>query len=149
EEAIGRFTLSVVEDDRSYSVALFEKAYGILEQRSLKSAQSLERLREFAQRCQEAKVDSRLMEYLESQAPDEYLDPLLASLITNPVRLPTSDNVMDLAVIKGQLLSDPRDPFNRAPLSVDMLEPLPDMKREISEWRERKIQEYQANQQQK
>ncbi|KAJ2633580.1 Ubiquitin conjugation factor E4 [Coemansia sp. RSA 1290] len=146
EEAIGRFTLSVVEDDRSYSVSLFEKAYGILEQRSLKSAQSLERLREFAQRCQEAKVDSRLMEYLESQAPDEYLDPLLASLITNPVRLPTSDNVMDLAVIKGQLLSDPRDPFNRAPLTVDMLEPLPDMKREISEWRERKIQEYRANQ---
>ncbi|KAJ2363353.1 Ubiquitin conjugation factor E4, partial [Coemansia sp. RSA 2611] len=120
-------------------------AYAILEQRSLKSPDSLERLREFARKCQDAKVDSRAIEYLESQAPDAYLDPLLASLITEPVRLPTSDNVMDLAVIKGQLLSDPRDPFNRAPLTVDMLEPLPELKQEIAQWRERKMEEYRSS----
>ncbi|KAJ2823316.1 Ubiquitin conjugation factor E4, partial [Coemansia erecta] len=142
-EAIARFVMAVAEDDRSYSQALFDKAFYILDQRSLKSPQSLARLREFAHKCQGAKVDSRAMEYLESEAPDAYLDPLLASLMTNPVRLPTSDNIMDLAAIKGQLLSDPRDPFNRAPLSVDMLEPLPELKREIAEWRERKLREYQ------
>ncbi|KAJ2158357.1 Ubiquitin conjugation factor E4, partial [Coemansia sp. RSA 552] len=142
EEAVGRFVMAVVEDDRSYSALLFQKAYGRLEQRSLKDEGSLARFRQFAQKCEGAKVDSRAMEFLESQAPDEYLDPLLASLISNPVRLPTSDNIMDLAVIKGQLLSDPRDPFNRAPLSVDMLEPLPDMQREIAEWRQRKLAEY-------
>ncbi|KAJ2318630.1 Ubiquitin conjugation factor E4 [Coemansia sp. RSA 2704] len=144
-EAVDRFVMAVCADDRSYSHALFEKAYAILEQRSLKSPDSLERLREFARKCQDAKVDSRAIEYLESQAPDAYLDPLLASLITEPVRLPTSDNVMDLAVIKGQLLSDPRDPFNRAPLTVDMLEPLPELKQEIAQWRERKMEEYRSS----
>ncbi|KAJ2148819.1 Ubiquitin conjugation factor E4 [Coemansia sp. RSA 564] len=145
-EAIDRFVMAVAEDDRSYSQALFDKALYILEQRSLKNAQSLTRLREFALKCQGAKVDSRAMLFLENEAPDHYLDPLLASLMTNPVRLPTSDNVMELSAIKGQLLSDPRDPFNRAPLSVDMLEPLPELKREIAEWRERKLAEYQAQQ---
>ncbi|KAJ2544407.1 Ubiquitin conjugation factor E4 [Coemansia sp. RSA 1822] len=145
-EAIDRFVMAVAEDDRSYSQALFDKAYFILEQRSLKSTQSLARLREFAHKCQSAKVDSRAMLFLESEAPDNYLDPLLASLMTNPVRLPTSDNIMELSAIKGQLLSDPRDPFNRAPLSVDMLEPLPELKREIAEWRERKLAEYQSRQ---
>ncbi|KAJ1726876.1 Ubiquitin conjugation factor E4 [Coemansia biformis] len=146
DDGIARFVAAVAEDDRSYSAELFDKAYEILERWSLKSAGSLERLQEFAQKCAGAKVDSRMVEYLESQAPDEYLDPLLASLMTNPVRLPTSGNVMDLAAIKGQLLSDPRDPFNRAPLTVDMLEPLPELKREIAEWRDRKILEYCAAQ---
>ncbi|KAJ2783964.1 Ubiquitin conjugation factor E4, partial [Coemansia linderi] len=95
-----------------------------------------------------AKVDSKVIDYLESEAPDEYLDPLLASLITDPVRLPTSGNIMDLSAIKGQLLSDPRDPFNRAPLTIDMLEPMPELKAEIAKWRAQKVAEYQQQQQQ-
>ncbi|KAJ1787342.1 Ubiquitin conjugation factor E4, partial [Coemansia sp. RSA 2399] len=145
--AIDRFVTAVVEDDRSYTAKLFEEAYGILERRSLKGAESLSRLRLFAQKCKSAKVDTRVTEYLEGVAPDEYLDPLLASLMTDPVRLPTSDTVMDRSVIKGQLLSDPRDPFNRAPLSADMLEPLPELKKEIQAWREAKMADYYASQQ--
>ncbi|KAJ1770468.1 Ubiquitin conjugation factor E4 [Coemansia sp. RSA 1813] len=145
--AIDRFVTAVVEDDRSYTAKLFEEAYGILERRSLKSTESLNRLRLFAQKCKTAKVDTRVTEYLEGLAPDEYLDPLLASLMTDPVRLPTSDTVMDRSVIKGQLLSDPRDPFNRAPLSADMLEPLPELKKEIQAWREAKLADYNASQQ--
>ncbi|KAJ2809394.1 Ubiquitin conjugation factor E4 [Coemansia guatemalensis] len=145
--AIKRFVMSVAADDRSYSTELFDKAYSILERRSLKDEHSLQRLRDFVQSCEEGKVDSDAVEFLESNAPDNYLDPLLASLMTDPVRLPTSDNVMDLAVIKGQLLSDPRDPFNRAPLTVDMLEPLPELKKEILEWRDRMLQERYKSQQ--
>ncbi|KAJ1950049.1 Ubiquitin conjugation factor E4, partial [Linderina macrospora] len=37
QQAIDRFVTAVVEDDRSYSVGLFQKAYGILERLSLKS----------------------------------------------------------------------------------------------------------------
>ncbi|KAJ1724604.1 Ubiquitin conjugation factor E4 [Coemansia erecta] len=143
---VARFVSAVVEDDRSYSPQLFADAHAILERWSLKSPESLGRLLAFAARCKEAKVDSRLVEFLEDQAPEQYLDPLLASLITEPVRLPTSGSVMDLAVIKGQLLSDPRDPFNRAKLTVDMLEPMPELKKEISEWRSRMEAEYYAAQ---
>ncbi|KAJ2366658.1 Ubiquitin conjugation factor E4, partial [Coemansia sp. RSA 2607] len=139
---VSRFVSAVVEDDRSYSPQLFADAYAILERWSLKSPESLRRLLAFAGKCKEAKVDSRLVEFLEDRAPEQYLDPLLASLITEPVRLPTSGSIMDLAVIKGQLLSDPRDPFNRAKLTVDMLEPMPELKKEIAEWRSRMEAEY-------
>ncbi|KAJ2754923.1 Ubiquitin conjugation factor E4 [Coemansia pectinata] len=142
-EAVDKFVTAVVNDDRSYSVGLFQEAYTILERRSLKDAHSLEQLLEFAAKCKDAKVDSKVIDYLESVAPDEYLDPLLASLILDPVRLPTSGNIMDLSAIKGQLLSDPRDPFNRAPLTIDMLEPMPELKAEISRWRAQKVAEYQ------
>ncbi|KAJ2549665.1 Ubiquitin conjugation factor E4 [Coemansia sp. RSA 1933] len=146
-DAVSRFVTAVVEDDRSYSAKLFEEAYAILERRSLKSTESLDRLRLFALQCKTAKVDTHATEFLESIAPDEYLDPLLASLMTDPVRLPTSGTVMDRSVIKGQLLSDPRDPFNRAPLSADMLVPLDDLKREIHDWREAKMVDYYASKQ--
>ncbi|KAJ2642433.1 Ubiquitin conjugation factor E4, partial [Coemansia sp. RSA 1694] len=143
QAAVDKFVTAVVNDDRSYSADLFQEAYTILERLSLKDADSLEMLLEFAGKCKGAKVDSKVIDYLESEAPDEYLDPLLASLITDPVRLPTSGNIMDLSAIKGQLLSDPRDPFNRAPLTIDMLEPMPELKEEISKWRAQKVAEYQ------
>ncbi|KAJ2747151.1 Ubiquitin conjugation factor E4 [Coemansia sp. BCRC 34301] len=141
--AVDKFVTAVVNDDRSYSVGLFQEAHSILERRSLKDAHSLDLLLAFAEKCKGAKVDSKVVDYLESVAPDEYLDPLLASLIMDPVRLPTSGNIMDLSAIKGQLLSDPRDPFNRAPLTIDMLEPMPELKEEIRKWRAQKVAEYQ------
>ncbi|KAI8322923.1 hypothetical protein GQ54DRAFT_297088 [Martensiomyces pterosporus] len=145
--AIERFVAAVVEDGRSYSPALFQKTYEILERRSLKNAESLQKLQLFAQKCQAAKVDSSVNEYLEGEAPEKYLDPIMATLILDPVRLPTSGEVMDLAVIKGQLLNDPRDPFNRAQLTVDMLVPLPELKEEIRAWREARLREYYATKQ--
>ncbi|KAJ1963796.1 Ubiquitin conjugation factor E4 [Dipsacomyces acuminosporus] len=142
QTAIDRFTRAVAEDDRSYSPALFQKAYDILERRSLKSEESLRRLQLFASRCQQAKVDSGANEFLDDEAPEQYLDPIMATLMAEPVRLPTSNKIMDLAVIKGQLLSDPRDPFNRAHLTVDMLEPVPELKDEINAWKEAKLRDY-------
>ena len=52
----------------------------------------------------------------------------------DPVRLPTSDMIMDRASIKRHLLSDHTDPFNRQHLTMDMLEPAEDIARRIAEW---------------
>lgn len=40
-----------------------------------------------------------------------------------PVKLPTSNTVMDRLIIKKHLLNDKTDPFNRAPLTEEMLIP--------------------------
>lgn len=55
--------------------------------------------------------------------PDEFLDPIMQTLMTDPVVLPASGQTMDRSVITRHLLSDPRDPFNRAPLSEAQLKP--------------------------
>lgn len=41
----------------------------------------------------------------------------------DPVLLPTSNTIVDRSTIRAHLLGDTRDPFSRAPLSMDMVEP--------------------------
>ncbi len=36
---------------------------------------------------------------LEDEIPDEFMDPIMASIMTDPVLLPTSDTVMDRITI--------------------------------------------------
>jgi hypothetical protein len=51
-----------------------------------------------------------------------FVDPLMDTLMTDPVLLP-SGVVMDRAVIMRHLLNSNTDPFNRQALSADMLVP--------------------------
>lgn len=46
------------------------------------------------------------------------IDPLMYTLMRDPVILPTSRTTIDRATIKSHLLSDAKDPFNRMPLSL-------------------------------
>ena len=68
---------------------------------------------------------------LEDGAPDEFLDCMMYSLMEDPVRLPTSDSIMDRQHISRALLDNPQDPFNRQPLTAADLEPQPELKARI------------------
>lgn len=41
------------------------------------------------------------------------------TLMEDPVILPTSKTTIDRSTIRSHLLSDPNDPFNRAPLKIE------------------------------
>jgi len=77
--------------------------------------------------------------------PDEFADPILQTLMVEPVRLPTSNTVMDLASLKRHLLNTPLDPFTRLPLSIDMVKPEPELKKRIEEFVAQKKAEARAN----
>ncbi|KAL0208517.1 hypothetical protein P9112_011104 [Eukaryota sp. TZLM1-RC] len=77
-------------------------------------------------------------EKLSELAPDHYLDSLSYTLMDNPIRLP-SGAVMDKSILSRHLLSDPRDPFTRSPLSLEDCEELDDLKREIKEWTQQQM----------
>lgn len=47
------------------------------------------------------------------------VDPLMATLMEDPVILPSSNVTIDRQTIKIHLLSDPKDPFNREPLKLE------------------------------
>jgi len=55
----------------------------------------------------------------EEEPPDEYCDPIMGVLMDDPVRLPTSGQIVDRNTIARQLLANPMDPFNRQPLTLD------------------------------
>ena len=56
----------------------------------------------------------------------------------NPVKLPSSQQIVDRNTIETHLHSDPTDPFNRSKLTKDMLIPLLDLKQEIEEYKKSK-----------
>ncbi|KAJ8384835.1 hypothetical protein AAFF_G00198220 [Aldrovandia affinis] len=55
------------------------------------------------------------------------------TLMSDPVRLP-SGNIMDRVIILRHLLNSPTDPFNRQPLTDNMLESVPELKNRIQSW---------------
>ena len=58
----------------------------------------------------------------------------MGEIMRDPVKLPTSGNVMDRKHIARHLLSDESDPFNRKLLTPKMLEPMPKLKDEINKY---------------
>lgn len=43
----------------------------------------------------------------------------MATLMRDPVMLPSSKAILDRSTIKSHLLSDSKDPFNRSPLTIE------------------------------
>ena len=77
-------------------------------------------------------------EDLYADAPEEFLDPMLYTIMTNPVILPSSQLIIDLMTIKKHLMNDPHDPFNREPLTLDECVPDVELKEKIEKWKEEK-----------
>ncbi|KAJ1545606.1 hypothetical protein HK405_007809 [Cladochytrium tenue] len=117
------FVEAVARDGRSYSKEIFGRAVDIATKFALKAPQEIQMLQDFVQ-----KVESHLAQAVEEEedlgdVPDEFLDPLLATIMQDPVVLPTSNVTIDRSTIITQLLSTPIDPFNRKPLTIDMVIP--------------------------
>ncbi len=49
----------------------------------------------------------------EAEAPEEFFDPIMSEIMSDPVTLP-SGNVMDRENIMRHLMSDATDPFSRS-----------------------------------
>lgn len=73
-----------------------------------------------------------------SDAPEEFRDPLMDTLMDDPVLLPSSGKIMDRAVILRHLLNSSTDPFNRQPLTEDMLRPVEELRLRIEAWKNQK-----------
>ena len=54
------------------------------------------------------------------EVPDEFLDPIMQDMMMDPVKLPTSGNIMDRKNIQRIIMADDLDPFNRQPLKMEM-----------------------------
>lgn len=61
-------------------------------------------------------------------------DPLIFTLMEDPVILPASQMTIDRATIRSHLLSDPNDPFNRVPLKIEDVTPSKSLLAGLWEW---------------
>ncbi|KAI8905797.1 ubiquitin elongating factor core-domain-containing protein [Entophlyctis helioformis] len=130
------FITAVAKDGRSYSKPVFERAGGILSKHRLKNESELLKLREFVDAVEATIASEQLEEEEMGDVPDEFLDPLLFSLMEEPVVLPSSGVTIDLSTVKSHLLSDAHDPFNRQPLTIEQVTPNVELKEKIRAWKE-------------
>jgi ubiquitin conjugation factor E4 B len=137
------FIECVVKDERSYKYANFERAKNLVEN----SGKIIIDTTDFTNyliffdklKDEEKKIKEEEINY--DDAPEEFCDNLTALLMTDPVKLPKSQVIVDRKTIETHLLSDQTDPFNRAPLTKDMLIPCPELKAKIEEYIKKKKKE--------
>ncbi|KAG0049750.1 hypothetical protein BGZ83_005433 [Gryganskiella cystojenkinii] len=129
------FIAALARDDRSYSAGIFNKAARILEGRNLKSPDEIAKLYNLVRKVEEVRKSGAEEEEELGDVPDEFLDPLLYSLMEDPVLLPTSNISIDRSTIKAHLLSDTTDPFNRMPLKIEDVVDNIELKEKIQAWK--------------
>ncbi|KAG1881945.1 ubiquitin elongating factor core-domain-containing protein [Suillus tomentosus] len=124
------FVRAVANDGRSYRKELFEAAMETARRVPLKTETEIGVVRSFVSKVEEMKTTIEAEEDL-GEIPDEFLDPLMATIMRDPVTLPSSRVVIDRSTIKSHLLSDSKDPFNRVPLVVEDVIPNVELKAQI------------------
>lgn len=106
---------------RSYRKELFENAREIIYKSNIKTMTELELFHTLSAKVESLVAQKSQFDIDFSNAPEEFRDPLMDTLMIDPVCLPTSGNIMDRSIIMRHLLNSSTDPFNRMPLTEDRL----------------------------
>ncbi|WBW74100.1 ubiquitin-protein ligase E4 Ufd2 [Schizosaccharomyces osmophilus] len=125
------FVEAVAHDGRSYSKEIFERALGIVRKHNLKSSFDIENISNFVNKVEKFRLEEENEEEDMGEAPDHFLDPLMFTIMKDPVILPRSGMSIDRSTIKAHLLSDNTDPFNRTPLTLEDVTPNNALREEI------------------
>ncbi|KAG0144275.1 hypothetical protein CROQUDRAFT_660243 [Cronartium quercuum f. sp. fusiforme G11] len=128
------FQQAIAQDGRSYTKELFERVDWVARKASLKTEAELAKLKTLVEAVEELKQLEADEEEELGDIPDEFLDPVMATLMKDPVILPTSKTTVDMSTIKQHFLSDATDPFNRMPLKIEDILPDEQLKARITAW---------------
>ena len=121
---------ALCEDQRYYRPETLRKAISIARREHLIAPDMLKEFEEFVKFVNE--YATNLQSVMDSvEIPDEFLDPVMAELMVDPVLLPTSNNIMDRRHIMRIIMSDDHDPFNRQPLKPSDLVPQDALREQI------------------
>ncbi|GBF98629.1 ubiquitin conjugation factor E4-like [Raphidocelis subcapitata] len=130
----GAFARSIADDARSYRGGMFPEASLVLRQFGLMPEGEVQQLDLLAARVAQASARAQARDDPLADPPDEFLDPVVYTLMRDPVVSPASGTTYDRAVIRRHLLTDLRDPLNREALSPYDLRPDAALKARIDAW---------------
>lgn len=123
----------IANEGRYYKPEVFNKAYYICKREMLLHKEELNKFKSFCQQIVDMKDEVELFDDV-NDIPDEFLDPILQDIMLDPVLLPTSGIIIDRKNIERHLMSEPNDPFNRAPLTKEQLVPQPELQTKIANY---------------
>ena len=93
------FRKAIAEDGRSYKHEVLVDAARLLARSQIRPPEHEHRFLEMADQVKEIAASAEDWEAKLGEIPDEYLDPIMSTLMRNPVMLPTSKVVCDRDVI--------------------------------------------------
>ncbi|RYP33004.1 hypothetical protein DL767_004915 [Monosporascus sp. MG133] len=137
------FIDAIAGDGRSYKPANFETASQILSANLNAAPETAAAWDSLRKKIAEAKERLDQAELDLGEIPEEFEDPLMGDLMKDPVILP-SRNIVDRSTIVQQLLSNPLDPFTRAPMKIEDVVPADDLRMRIEAWKAERIAEAKA-----
>ncbi|KAL1284439.1 Ubiquitin conjugation factor [Trichinella pseudospiralis] len=138
-----KFAAAIANDERSYSKQLFEDVVGRIVRHKIKAVSQVEQFKLLAERVEQIWEMKREQEVILCDIPEEFTDPLMGTIMRNPVLLP-SGNITDVSSIRRHLLNKPTDPFTRQQLDESMLIPATELKNKIDAWIAEKLKESKA-----
>lgn len=133
ENSAPRIARTITEDGRYYRPETFRKAVNIARREHLVTPETLRQFESLVKLSNELATQAKnAMDSVE--IPDEFLDPIMAEIMIDPVLLPTSHNIMDRRHIMRIIMADDHDPFNRQPLGPADLVPQVELREKIHEF---------------
>jgi len=137
------FVEAVAADGRSYKPEVLDRVTRILTSKNAKDAADIAKWEKIKAKFLEAKHELDQAEVDLGDIPAEFEDPIMGDLMKDPVLLP-SKHIVDRSTIVQHLLSYPKDPFTRQPMTVDDAIPQTELKEKIEQWRAQRIAEAKA-----
>jgi len=126
---------AIANDQRSFKLTTFNDTAMRMESVLGRRLQDVQRFRQLGERANKIVVEKIKQDEEWENVPQEFECAIMGEMMEDPVRLP-SGNVCDRKNIERHILSTPNDPFNRQPLTEDMLKPATDIKKKIQDWKE-------------
>ncbi|KAL6877836.1 ubiquitin elongating factor core domain-containing protein [Trichoderma longibrachiatum] len=133
------FIEAVAADGRSYKPEVLDRVSRILSTKHQKDTADIARWDKLKLKFIEAKELLDQAELDLGDIPPEFEDPIMGELMKDPVLLP-SRHIVDRSTIVQHLLSDPKDPFTRQPMTIEDAIPQTELKEKIEAWRQERIQ---------
>ncbi|KAL5014805.1 hypothetical protein ScPMuIL_009075 [Solemya velum] len=134
------FHKALANDERCTPKELFDDAIGRIVRISMKTETEIARFKHLQQNVMKLVVQKQKAEIHFGDIPEEFKDPLMDTMMNDPVILP-SGTIMDRPIIVRHLLNSQTDPFNRQALTEEQLIPATDLKEKIQKWIREKMSE--------
>jgi ubiquitin conjugation factor E4 B len=125
------FRAALARDERSFDPAVFERAAGLMGRLGLGTGEDITAFQRLAQQVIDLRTASAREEADLGDIPDAFLDPLMFTLMEDPVTLATSGVTVDRKTIVAHLLNHQVDPFNRMPITMEQVRPNEGLKADI------------------
>lgn len=134
--------LKIALDENHYNPQLFNRVNRVVRAKQIIPESEAIAFEALIARIEKEAEENINLESILGDIPDEFMDPLMSTLMTDPVILPSSKMTVDKAVIQRQLLNLSHDPFDRSELTIDMVKPNTELKAKITAFIEEKRAEH-------